>query len=325
MSTYPLPPLALASSSSHVLVSTGSTIHSIPLESTEQPSSLPLSSSAAQPHITSLVRLIAVSPDNTHAATISDDKTLRTYSLFPFSLLSTRQASKRCSALSFASPSDIITSDKVGDVYRYPLEPRATEGPRPTVTEIATDPSKNPDADLVLGHVSVITAHVLTPDGKRIITADRDEHIRVSRYPKAYVIDKYLFGSNGFVSALHIPQNKPEVLISGGGENALRMWDWSSGKQLGSVGIWEAILPHRRVRSSMRRNKRAKLSAHTGDAAMGGEGEKGFYDAPEGWVLPSGQGVCVKKIDTMVVGDETVVLFFSEGSVVTTYLAACLG
>ena len=54
---------------------------------------------------------------------------------------------------------------------------------------------ENPSGgQLVLGHASFLTAFLLTPDEKYIVTADRDEHIRVSWFPQGYTIETYCLG-----------------------------------------------------------------------------------------------------------------------------------
>jgi len=50
------------------------------------------------------------------------------------------------------------------------------------------------DGILLLGHASLLTAMALTQDENYIITADRDEHIRVSHYPDGHSIERFCLG-----------------------------------------------------------------------------------------------------------------------------------
>ncbi|KAF7544189.1 hypothetical protein G7Z17_g10143 [Cylindrodendrum hubeiense] len=93
---------------------------------------------------------------------------------------------------------------------------------------------------LLLGHVSMLTSLILgESEGRRyILTSDRDEHIRISRYiPQAYVIDGFCFGHKEFISAMTIPTSRGEVLISGGGDEELFLWDWKAAKLLSKTSI----------------------------------------------------------------------------------------
>ncbi|KAL6869620.1 tRNA (guanine-N(7)-)-methyltransferase non-catalytic subunit trm82 [Amphichorda felina] len=99
-----------------------------------------------------------------------------------------------------------------------------------------------PDFELTLqlGHVSMLTALVLGErEGRRyIITGDRDEHIRVSRYmPQAHIIERFCMGHRDFVGALVIPPTRGDVLISGGGDTDLFLWNWLSGSLLSKTGV----------------------------------------------------------------------------------------
>lgn len=95
---------------------------------------------------------------------------------------------------------------------------------------------------LLLGHVSMLTSVALASreaDGKPyILTADRDEHIRVSRgIPQAHVIEAFCLGHQEFVSELCVPNGHPRLLVSGGGDPDLFVWDWLQGALLSKADL----------------------------------------------------------------------------------------
>jgi tRNA (guanine-N(7)-)-methyltransferase subunit TRM82 len=81
----------------------------------------------------------------------------------------------------------------------------------------------------------MLTDVVLATLGERkyILTADRDEHIRISRgIPQAHIIEGFCLGHMEFVSRLCIPDERPDILISAGGDDDLFVWEWVSGQLL---------------------------------------------------------------------------------------------
>jgi tRNA (guanine-N(7)-)-methyltransferase subunit TRM82 len=88
--------------------------------------------------------------------------------------------------------------------------------------------------DLLLGHVSMLTDVVVAELGpefgykkprRYILTSDRDEHIRISRGPpQSYVIEGFCLGHHEFVSKLCLA--KSDLLVSGGGDDQMLVWDW---------------------------------------------------------------------------------------------------
>lgn len=95
----------------------------------------------------------------------------------------------------------------------------------------------NFDHQLLLGHVSLLTdiasvtlASSSTRKQSYILTSDRDEHIRVSRgIPQAHIIEGYCLGHTEFVSKLCVIPTHSHLLISGGGDGYLLLWEWLSG------------------------------------------------------------------------------------------------
>lgn len=63
---------------------------------------------------------------------------------------------------------------------------------------------------------------------------------------------------------MYIPPSHPHLLVSGGGDRTLRVWDYLSGKQLVVMDVWEAIKPFLKAQSRRRKFKRGENWAGKG-------------------------------------------------------------
>ncbi|KAH9852170.1 WD40-repeat-containing domain protein [Lenzites betulinus] len=207
------------------------------------------------------IRCAAVDSHFTHIITTADDKRLKVWRVGEdFALLSERDLPKKPTEIGFTGDGQtVVISDKFGDVFSYPLHPDPSSE---SSTSHAGAPKRgsltaheNPsNGTLILGHASMLTTYLLTADDQYVVTADRDEHIRISWFPKGYVIERYCLGHEKFVSALHIPPFHSSTLISGGGDPTIKVWDWMSGKLLGEIAVFDAVEPHIKVKAPKRRH-----------------------------------------------------------------------
>ncbi|KAG6869202.1 hypothetical protein C0993_009065 [Termitomyces sp. T159_Od127] len=228
------------------------------------------------------VRCAAVDQGFRYLATAGDDKTLKLWQIDGLKLVNERDLPKRPTAILFtADAQTILVADKFGDVYALEYEyvpPAAAKQPKDALSS-----HENPSGGtLVLGHTSLLTALLLSRDEQHIITADRDEHVRVSRFPQGFVIEAYCLGHTKFVSGIHTPAFAPAELVSGGGDAVLMVWDWMAGSVKSEIPVWDAVEPYMRVRGSKRRRGADGEGASEGGRRGRGRKTKGSARAKEG-------------------------------------------
>ncbi|EJD07318.1 uncharacterized protein FOMMEDRAFT_164318 [Fomitiporia mediterranea MF3/22] len=209
-----------------------------------------------------------------YLVTATGDKSIRTWEVEGLRVVSEREALKKPTDICLTRDAEtILVSDKFGDVHRlvslhlhttparailtvgirrYPLLASGKKDVEAEASLLQKSDSMVPskrrvDESLLLGHVSLLTTLLLTKDEKYIITADRDEHIRVSWYPEAYTIERFCLGHKKFVSALHIPTWDHSLLISGGGDPELKIWNWMEGSLIHNIPITDLVKPFVKV------------------------------------------------------------------------------
>ncbi|CCD26973.1 Trm82p NDAI_0J00810 [Naumovozyma dairenensis CBS 421] len=194
------------------------------------------------PPIYSIVRNLLLSRDNKMLFACADsDKSILVLKIDTnnkencLTLVKRQPYPKRPNAIATTEDNEkVIMVDKFGDAFEMIIN----EEPKDKINEF----------EPILGHVSMLTDVMMKKDpesGKQfIITSDRDEHIKVSHYPQCFIIDKWLFGHEEFVSTLCDFLWDPRLLVSAGGDNYIFLWDWISGKSLFKFDYSELIQPY---------------------------------------------------------------------------------
>ncbi|KAG2187429.1 hypothetical protein INT44_005117, partial [Umbelopsis vinacea] len=173
-------------------------------------------------------RTTTFSKDGKYLATTGDDKEIRVWDTTNWEQQSARPVLKRINAMQFTKDgSQVVEADKFGDVYVFPTEVSET-----TAAEKQEAMKKNKP---IVGHVSMLTDMTLSDDEKYIITADRDEHVRVSRFPNGYNIESYCMGHTDVITNIQLLPWAPNVLATVGGDCTFRLWDFMVGKELHSL------------------------------------------------------------------------------------------
>jgi WD40 repeat protein len=155
-----------------------------------------------------------------------------------------RETSKKLNALRFvrryhgveagSGSIGLVVADRMGDVYLFHIaydlaDAAGAEGPR-------TDAS----TDFLAGHLSTVTAMDFTADESFMITAERDEKIRVSHFPNSYNIESFCLGHTCHVSALAVATVEQggaaiPLLLSGAVDGSLKLWSLPGSEPLYSL------------------------------------------------------------------------------------------
>lgn len=155
----------------------------------------------------------------------------------------TYRLAKRARCLTFCEVGArlvVIAGDLSGDATAFPV-------PDAPLSEADDAPTKKGHRRLLLGHTaSILTGLNVAPSldgsgGATILTSDRDEKVRVSRFPQTNVVRGYLLGHTSFVSTMDAVASdrggKRALCVTGSGDGTVRLWDYGDCKEMGMVPV----------------------------------------------------------------------------------------
>ncbi|XP_059297953.1 uncharacterized protein LOC132050620 isoform X1 [Lycium ferocissimum] len=182
------------------------------------------------------IRAIRYGAEGKLFVSAGDDKLVKIWVTDSWRCISSVSSEKRVTAVAISNDGRFVSfADKFGVIYAVEIE---------AFHENQSLPNKK--AVPILAHYcSIITSLEFSPDGRYIISADRDFKIRVSVFPEkpsdgAHEIQSFCLGHTEFVTCLAFISSKDSqqwYLLSGGGDSTVRLWDFSCGSLLDTCHV----------------------------------------------------------------------------------------
>ncbi|KHJ80577.1 hypothetical protein OESDEN_19745 [Oesophagostomum dentatum] len=126
--------------------------------------------------------------------------------------------------------SHIIVGDRAGNVCRYTVDASENSG------YVDMNGEDSPyEGEPLSSAITMVLDVAVSEDGRFLLAADRDEKIRVSRYPQAYVVQSFCLGHSAYVSSVAVYKNR---VFSSGGDSIVHEWNIENG---GSIAHSEKL------------------------------------------------------------------------------------
>lgn len=183
------------------------------------------------------IRVVRYGANGKLLVSAGDDKLVKVWSTESWHCITTVCSEKRVSAVAISNDGLYVCfADKFGVVWIVDLD-------RPD-GQVHVGKKAVP---LLSHYCSIITSLEFSPDGRFILSADRDFKIRVTVFPKnpldgAHEIQSFCLGHTEFVSCLAFlwTEEYPQgFLVSGSGDSTVRLWDILSGSLLDTCEVGE--------------------------------------------------------------------------------------